>query len=188
MRYWLSRLFLWVLGWRVEGQNPNIPKALILVAPHTANQDFIYWLPMAYIFRHRFRYLAQEELFSKWFGWFLKLTGGVPVRRGQGMVKAAVDYINTQERVAMAISPEGALRKKDYWHTGFYQIATQADIPIVPAYIDYRKKVVGIGDVFHPSGDLEVDMAFFRGFYAPYHAKYPEKVSAVQIKPRDVQD
>ena len=30
-----------LLDWRVEGQFPNLPRFVIIVAPHTSNWDFI---------------------------------------------------------------------------------------------------------------------------------------------------
>ncbi|MBM4199402.1 MAG: acyltransferase, partial [Gammaproteobacteria bacterium] len=32
---------LWLGGWRVEGNLPNLRKFVLVVAPHTSNWDFI---------------------------------------------------------------------------------------------------------------------------------------------------
>jgi hypothetical protein len=34
------------------------------------------------------------------------------------------------------------------------------------AFLDYQRKVGGLGPVFHPSGDIEADMAQIKHFYA----------------------
>jgi hypothetical protein len=39
------------------------------------------------------------------------------------------------------------------------------------AYMDYERKLSGLGPVFHPSGDLEADMVRIQAFYAPYKGK-----------------
>ncbi len=53
-----------------------------------------------------------------------------------------------------------------YWKTGFYHIARGANVPIVLGYLDYRRKVGGIGPVVHPTGNMEGDMKIIRDFYA----------------------
>jgi len=61
------------------------------------------------------------------------------------------------------------------WKTGFYHIAMGANVPIVLGYLDYRRKVGGIGPVVHPTGNMEADMKIIQDFYAGITAKYPEK-------------
>ena len=62
-----------------------------------------------------------------------------------------------------------------YWKTGFYHIARGANVPIVLGYLDYRRKVGGIGPVFHPTGNLEADMELIHNFYAGITGKYPKQ-------------
>ncbi len=62
-----------------------------------------------------------------------------------------------------------------YWKTGFYHIAMGANVPIVLGYLDYRRKVGGIGPVVHPTGNMEADMKIIKAFYVDVTAKYPEK-------------
>ena len=39
------------------------------------------------------------------------------------------------------------------------------------AYMDYERKVSGLGPVFHPTGDIEADMVAIKAFYAPFKGK-----------------
>ena len=39
-------------------------------------------------------------------------------------------------------------------------------MPIVLAYMDYERKLSGLGPVFTPTGDVERDMAEIKRFYA----------------------
>ena len=57
------------------------------------------------------------------------------------------------------------------WKTGFYYIALEARVPIVLAYMDYERKLSGLGPVFTPSGDIEADMAAIKRFYAPFKGR-----------------
>jgi 1-acyl-sn-glycerol-3-phosphate acyltransferase len=52
------------------------------------------------------------------------------------------------------------------WKRGFYHIAKSAGIPIVLAVVDGKHKTVRIGQVFHPTGDMEADMKSIQGFFA----------------------
>jgi len=58
---------------------------------------------------------------------------------------------------------------------GFYHIAVHANVPILMAYIDYKKKVAGVSEPFYPTGDVEKDMKVFEDFYRDKTAKHPKQ-------------
>ena len=60
--------------------------------------------------------------------------------------------------------PKARAAKTRHWKTGFYFIALQAQVPIVLAFVDYRRKVAGLGPEFKPTGDVEQDMAQIKQF------------------------
>ncbi len=68
------------------------------------------------------------------------------------------------------------------WKTGFYHIATGANVPIVLGFLDYQRKVGGIGPVIYPTGDFEADIKTIRAFYDGIIGKYPDK----SITPADM--
>ena len=39
------------------------------------------------------------------------------------------------------------------------------------AYMDYERKISGLGPLFEPTGDVEADMAAIKAFYAPFKGK-----------------
>jgi hypothetical protein len=57
--------------------------------------------------------------------------------------------------VQLVVPPEGTRGRTRHWKTGFYFIALQAQVPIVLAYMDYQRKVSGLGPVFTPTGDVD---------------------------------
>jgi 1-acyl-sn-glycerol-3-phosphate acyltransferase len=61
-----------------------------------------------------------------------------------------------------------------HWKTGFHDIALKADVPIVLAYMDYARKVSGLGPVFTPTGNVEADMAEIKGFHAGIQGRRPQ--------------
>jgi hypothetical protein len=57
---------------------------------------------------------------------------------------------------------------------------------LVCGYLDYRRKVVGLGPSFYLTGDVKQDMDQIRAFYAPINAKYPEKKGPIRLKEEDL--
>ena len=87
----------------------------------------------------------------------------------------AVEQFQQNERLILAVPPEGTRGKAAGWKTGFYHIAHGAGVPIVLGYLDYRRKVAGLGPAFVPTGDIEADFRVFDEFYAGVTPKYPEQ-------------
>lgn len=58
-------------------------------------------------------------------------------------------------------------------------------MPIVCAFLDYERKVGGIGPVFVPSGDVGADMDRLRVFYRGVRGKYPEHETPVRLSEED---
>lgn len=118
---------------------------------------------------------------KSWFffplGYLLKAIGGIPVNRDKkgDMVTRLADYIKGQEEAHIAITPEGTRSYREEWKSGFYRIALAAGIDIELAVIDYKRKEVGIFEVFTPTGNLDKDIAYIRSRFSKEQAKYPEK-------------
>jgi 1-acyl-sn-glycerol-3-phosphate acyltransferase len=170
--YALGRLLYRVSGWRVEGQLPDLPKFVAIIAPHTS-----YWdLPVALageaivtfgFYDVRQMWLGKHSAFRGPLGALLRRTGGVPVDRGaaHGTVGQAIEALRTHERLMLGITPEGTRFKTPHWNSGFYHIALGAQVPIVCVFLDYRRKVAGIGTILWPGGDIQADMRVIREFY-----------------------
>ena len=88
------------------------------------------------------------------------------------------------DRLIMVIPPEGTRKKTSSWKTGFYYVALGAGVPISMGFIDYKRKAVGFGPLFMPTGYIEADISVFREFYSTVTGKYPEKMSEVTVPPR----
>jgi 1-acyl-sn-glycerol-3-phosphate acyltransferase len=179
----LSRLYLQILDWRVVGQLPDIPKFVIIGAPHTSNWDFVMFLALAFILKGDLRYMGKKELFYPPYGWFFRWCGGVPVDRSrpQGLVEQTVQAIQEADCFQMVITPEGTRSKVREWKRGFYHIAKQADIPVVTGYVDTRTKTCGIGPTFTLSDDMEADIQAMQAFFKDKVGINPDKTSELEI-------
>jgi 1-acyl-sn-glycerol-3-phosphate acyltransferase len=92
--------------------------------------------------------------------------------KSSNLVAASAQAISAASgALQVIVPPEGTRSKTRYWKTGFYHIATAARVPIVMAYMDYARKISGLGPVFHPTGNLEADMLTIKAFYAPFKGK-----------------
>ena len=94
----------------------------------------------------------------------------------------AVDLFHHRERLALVIAPEGTRQKTTYWKTGFYYIAQGAGVPIVLGYVDFSRKRAGIGPIFTPTGNIEVDMKQIQEFYAPMRGKNADWSGDIKLR------
>jgi 1-acyl-sn-glycerol-3-phosphate acyltransferase len=155
-------------GWKPAGKRPCISKYVIIAAPHTSNWDFFYTICLAFILEIR-PFIMMKDAWFRWpMGPFLRWLGAIPVDRSKSthVVARSIQAFREQPRMVLVVPPSGTRSKVVYWKTGFYHIARGANVPIVLGYLDYRRKVGGIGPIVHPTGNMEADMKIIRDFYA----------------------
>jgi len=165
--HYLARMIMRLTGWRVEGKLPDIPKFVLVGAPHTSNWDFLLFLGVIFSLRANVRFMGKAELFRFPIGWFFRFCGGVPVdrKKSTGLVEQMVKVCHESEKFILTIAPEGTRHRVTEWKRGFYHIAKSAGIPIVMAVVDGRQKTVRIGQVFHPTENMEADMEAIKGIF-----------------------
>ncbi len=177
-----SLMFLKIMGWKVQGRlPPNGQKSVLIAAPHTSNWDLPYPLMVAFVLRLNIHWMGKEEIFKPPFRGLMVWLGGIPVHRDKStnLVAASVEAIKAATGpVQLIVPPEGTRSGTRFWKTGFYYIAVGAQVPIVMAYMDYDKKISGLGPVFQPTGDIEADMAAVKAFYAPFKGRHPDRFEA----------
>jgi 1-acyl-sn-glycerol-3-phosphate acyltransferase len=164
---WLGRMFLKSMGWRVEGEIPDIKKFVIIAAPHTSNWDFPITLAVAFTMRMKIYWMGKAAIFRWPFAAAFRWLGGIPIDRSKtnNVVEQSIQSFRELEKLIMLVPPEGTRKKVSYWKTGFYHIAQGANVPIVLGFLDYRRKIGGIGPTFHPTGQIERDMQTIKAFY-----------------------
>ena len=183
--HYLARFLLYAAGWQVKGIRPDVKKYVLIASPHTSNWDFYYTLLIAFSLEIKLYAMAKRELFRPPFGPLMSWLGMIPVDRSQSnnKVAAIIETFNTHDKLALAIPPSGTRGRVMVWKSGFYHIANGAGIPIVMAYVDYGRKVGGLGPLIIPSGDIAQDMVGIREFYRDITGRHPERaVEAAQIK------
>ena len=184
--HWLSLILLKIFGWRMEGERPKTPKYVMIAAPHTSNWDLVIMLILAFSYKTKICWMGKDALFQRPFGTLFKWLGGLPIDRARShnVVEQSIELFQKNEKLVMAVPPEGTRKKVRYWKTGFYYIAKGAGVPIALGFIDYRRKTGGFGSVVTPTGDIEADMEAIQAFYADIMGKFSKKSDRATVAPR----
>ena len=153
-------LFYKFLNWKITGRFPSFPKYIIAVVPHTSWLDFFLGLVVRSISNEKINFLGKKELFSPLTAWFFRGLGGAPIDRSgkQGSVEAITTIFNAHDKFRIALAPEGTRKKVKKLRTGYYHIAKNLKIPIVPVAFDYKHKKVIIHPVFYTTKDETKDL------------------------------
>jgi 1-acyl-sn-glycerol-3-phosphate acyltransferase len=171
------KLYFRISGWKITQPFPiNLPKAVIIVAPHTSAMDFPIGLAVRSILNlQHTHFLGKEELFKGTFGFFFRLMGGYPVNRFSklNMVDQVVEIFNQHTHFLLALSPEGTRKKVDRLRTGFYHIAQKANVPIIMVGFDFAIKEISIAEPFYTGNDESADFKKIIQFFAPIQGKNP---------------
>ena len=170
---WIGRSVLRLGGWRVVGPLPDVSKLVLIAAPHSSNWDGVWGFAAKLALGFEVKVLGKAQLFWWPLGPLLRRLGVIPIDRSSahGTVEQAVDMIRRSPRIWYALTPEGTRKRVERWKTGFWKIAKGAGVPVVPAYFHYPDKVIGIGEPFVLSDDMDADMARIRAWYVPWRGR-----------------
>ena len=176
MKKAISKALLRLAGWKLGSVVEDVPKCVICVAPHTSNWDFLVGKLFYTSIGRNARFLIKKEWFFFPFNLLFNWLGGVPVDRHKrtSVTDQMVELFNSREEFQLAITPEGTRKRAEEWKKGFYYIAQKANVPILMAYLDYKKKEAGFKGVFYPTGDVEKDLYEIRKNYRGVTACHPE--------------
>ena len=64
----------------------------------------------------------------------------------------------SSSELALVIACEGTRKTDGKWKSGFYNIAQAAGVPIVPAFADNDRMVIGFGEPITPTGNYGEDL------------------------------
>ena len=180
---WLAYKFLKLRGWRFTGELPDVPKLIIIGAPHTTNWDFVVYLGVLHHLRMKANFIGKHTLFRWPFGFFFRWLGGIPVDRSKatGLVQQVVDAITHADRMILVMAPEGTRQPAPYWKSGFLKIAAKADIPIVLGYVDFPNQLTGLGPLLTFDGNAKRFMDEARKFYADKQGLHPGGKGPIRV-------
>jgi 1-acyl-sn-glycerol-3-phosphate acyltransferase len=161
-------------GWQLAGTLPDRAKLVLIAAPHSSWWDGVWGLLLRSALGANVSFMAKRELFVGPLGWILRRLGGIAIERDNrnGVVRQMTARFASETRLWLGITPEGTRKRVTKWKKGFWHIAREAGVPILPVYFDYPTRTIGFGPLFQTGPDAAADMAALRSFYAPWRGKY----------------
>jgi 1-acyl-sn-glycerol-3-phosphate acyltransferase len=168
-------------GWRFEVNLPKELRSFVFVgAPHTSNFDFFPAMVMSKIMNRNARFVIKSEWLRFPFNLVMKPLGAIGVDRSllqQGIPQSNTDRMahlfKQYPELVLMISPEGTRKPNSHWKTGFYYVAQKAQVPIVLAHADYKKKLVTTGPIIFPK-DFESDMRTITNYFREVQGRNPQ--------------
>jgi 1-acyl-sn-glycerol-3-phosphate acyltransferase len=179
-----------LFGWRMRYRPLPGPRGIVVVYPHTSNWDFVIGLFGKWALALPFRWLAKDAFFKGLTGkilgrWFRSL-GGEPVDRSTttGMIARQAQRMLAADWYWLAITPEATRDYRPNWRSGFYYLALEARVPLAIVTLDYAKKVLGVVEHVHLTGDKAVDMAAIAAACAGHAGRHPQNAAPVVLSER----
>lgn len=167
-------------GWKLVGDVPNVKKAVLLAVPHTSNFDGLYAILALLALDIDIKLMGKKELFKlPVMGAFLRWAGLIAIDRQKkgSTLQATVERLNKEDKLWLALAPEGTRDYTENWKTGFYHIAVGANAPILPVAMDYKTKQIRFMPLFEPTGDIDADLPKIYDYYRGVAGKHVEKMS-----------
>ena len=171
---WFGRTLLRLGGWRMVGQFPDLPRVVLIGAPHSSNWDGVWGFAAKLALGLDIRILGKHQLFWWPLGPILRRLGVIAVDRtaASGVVEQAASLIAQAEQFWFGLAPEGTRKPVERWKTGFWKIAKAANVPVLPAYFHYPDRIIGIGPVFELTDDMHADVRRIRDWYRPWQGRH----------------
>lgn len=174
-----------LLRWEFAPSELPPPRAVILAVPHTTNLDGLLLVLLTRSVGIAGHWMVKDTWVRPPIGWLTRRVGAVGVDRGKatGMVGQMTQRFAENEEFRLLVPPEGTRSRVDHWKSGFYRMALEADVPVVPSYVDYRTRRGGFLPAIELTGDPGTDMDAIRAAYpdAREMARHPDRVGPIEL-------
>lgn len=179
-----AQFILKLTGWTLKVKLPEEKKFVLIGAPHTSNWDLPLALLVFWTVDLKIYWVAKIQLFKGPLKNIFTALGGIPVNRSHshGFIEQITERFSQADEMVLTISPEGTRKKTEHWKSGFYYIASNANVPIVFGYIDYAKRTLGFEAILLPSGDIDADMKLIADYYKNIQGKISEQQGEIRIR------
>ena len=173
----LARFLFRAFGWKFAGEIPDLKKAVVTIAPHTSNIDFLILVLAKLSLDLKASYIMKKEAFFWPFKNLFIRIGGIPIDRSQPsrIVSQVTKQIRNHDRIWLVITPEGTRKKVQKYKSGFVRMAHAAKVPIIVVGFDYPNKTIHFAGSRQPTGDHEADTLELQNFYRnTFVGKHPK--------------
>lgn len=191
LRKALAHTVMHLSRWTFAPEFPLPDRCLVIGAPHTSNWDGFYMVMAMWAVERPVSFLVKKNLTdAPVIGSFVKAIGGIPVDREHPghLVDRIISLAESQDHFVLVITPKGTRSVRPYWKSGFYRIAMEADLPIVPGFIDGARRRYGWGEPMRLTGNRRNDMDKIRDFYSGLVGIHPENTCVPRLRDEDPED
>ncbi len=191
LRKVLAQTVMHLSRWTFAPEFPLPDRCLVIGAPHTSNWDGFYMVMAMWAVERPVSFLVKKNLTDvPVIGSFVKAIGGIPVDREHPghLVDRIISLAESQDHFVLVITPKGTRSVRPYWKSGFYRIAMEADLPIVPGFIDGARRRYGWGEPMRLTGNRRNDMDKIRDFYSGLVGIRPENTCVPRLRDEDPED
>ena len=191
LRKALAHTVMHLSRWTFAPEFPLPDRCLVIGAPHTSNWDGFYMVMAMWAVERPVSFLVKKNLTDvPVIGSFVKAIGGIPVDREHPghLVDRIISLAESQDHFVLVITPKGTRSVRPYWKSGFYRIAMEADLPIVPGFIDGAMRRYGWGEPMRLTGNRGNDMDKIRNFYSGMVGIHPENTCVPRLRDEDPED
>jgi 1-acyl-sn-glycerol-3-phosphate acyltransferase len=188
MLTFLARSWLKLWRWKTIAPPAPVPdRCVMIAAPHTTNWDFPITLAMARVSGVKISWLGKDSLFKGPMGPIMRRLGGVAIDRSApgGMVTSLAREFTTRDHLVLVVPAEGTRSRTEYWKSGFYRIAQQAQVPVLLGFVDKSTRSGGFGPAVPITGDARADMDVIRAFYAGKTGLKKDRFGPVRLREED---
>ncbi len=173
-------------GWKFETALPVEKKFVALAVPHTSNWDGLMLILLSQSVGLTMNFMIKGDWVQGAMGVLLRHFGAIPIDRAKSnnVVQTMIDELRARDELVLVVPPEGTRGRTEYWKSGFYHIALGAGVPVIPSYLDYKRKRGGFGPSIRLTGDVQADMDKIRAFYASQGAEalYPDRFGPIRLR------
>lgn len=168
---WIGRNLLSILGWKTLGDPPDMPKVVIIAAPHTSNWDLIIALSAMLAYGMPIYFMMKKEAFFWPLGLLWKKMGGIPISRKSknDVTGQMADRFAEEDTLWIAITPEGTRSSVPGYRKGYLRIAQAANVPVYLFGVDARHRIVIFDKVLETTGDIDADAEAHRAYVSAHY-------------------
>jgi 1-acyl-sn-glycerol-3-phosphate acyltransferase len=174
----LSWLWLKSVGWKIGSDWPaEVPKAVIIAAPHTSNWDALHMIAAAGWYRVKLSWMGKASLVKGPLGFVVRWAGVVPVDRSQSkdLVAQMKEAFDASETLWLAVAPEATRDANPNWKSGFWHIARGANVPMIAAILDYKDRTLRLAGPWPTGSDYVSDLKKIVEVYRGAEGRFKEK-------------
>lgn len=147
-----------LMGWKIEGVLPDVPKVILIGEPHTSNWDFVLIMMAGQSVGYRMSYIMKKEAFFWPMGGFFRWMGGIPLERqkGKDAIASIEEVLQNTDNIHMAITPSGSRSPKESFKTGYLRLAHGAKVPLFIIGLHAPTKSIMLDQLIDPVGKVAV--------------------------------